>query len=195
MRDKAEPRLRRPGIPAQAVARAGLIPLSIATCFVLYYVAHVPFGGVVLASLPFLLLFTIAPRWAKASTASFDRDVLGLLAQKKFDALRARYGRAVGMRGFGPPALAAERRGMVALESGDAQGARSAYQKAIDGYDDGDPPVAVELGFAHACFALGEDEDAIRVYRHVLARAGSLPNVQKNLDTALARSRKTAASA
>jgi hypothetical protein len=185
-------RMPKPGIAAPAIARAALIPLSISTCFVLYYVAGLPFWAVVLASLPFMVGFSLAPKWAKSSTTRFDRDALGLLMNKKHEALRARYGRALGMRLFGPPAVAAERRGMVALESGDPAGARGAYQRAMDGYDDGEPPVSVQLGYAHACFALGDDEEAVRVYRDVLSRAGTLPKVQENLDQALARQKKSA---
>lgn len=188
--DGAARRSPKPGIAAPAVARAALIPLSISTCFVLYYVAHVPFWVVALTSLPFLLAFALAPKWAAASTAAFDRDKVALLMTKSHDKLRRRYARAVGMRVFGPPAIAAERRGLIALEGGDAGAARVAYKKAIDGYDDGEPPLSVQLGYAHACFETGEDEEAIRHYRDVLRRAGSLPKVQENLDRAIARSRK-----
>jgi tetratricopeptide (TPR) repeat protein len=190
--DPVSARLKRPGTAQPSVVRAALIPLSITTCFLLYYGVGVPFWAVLLASLPFMIGFSAAPKWAGASTRAFDRDALGLLAGKKYEALRTRYGRALGMRLFGPPAIAAERRGMIALESGDSASARASYQKAIDAYDDGEPPVSVQLGYAHACFALGDDDEAIRVYREVIARAGSLPKVQENLDRALARAKKSA---
>jgi tetratricopeptide (TPR) repeat protein len=101
--------------------------------------------------------------------------------------LGPRYRRAIGMRLFEAPARVAERRGIVAAESGDSERARAAYQEAIEGYGEGAAPLAVRLGLAHTSYALGADDAAIRGYRTVLRDGASLPRVAKNLAHALAR--------
>ena len=65
--------------------------------------------------------------------------------------------------------------------------ARAAYRGAHALYPEGAAPIAVELGLAHASYALGDDRAAIVHYRRVLRDAGELPRVAQNLAHALAR--------
>jgi len=172
--------------PAPSIIRAALVPASIVLCFLLYYMARLPLPVVIAIAVPFMLLFIWAPAWARASVASFDRDAVRLLSTNRREALEARLRRAFGMRIFAPPAIVAERRGLVASESGRAAVARDAYRVAKQAYGAA-PPVSVVLGYAHACYELGDNDDAIDAYRHVLRTAGPLPRVQRNLAEALMR--------
>lgn len=163
-----------------------LLPLTVLCCFVLYYMAELPFGVVLVCALPMLVLYAMAPLWAAKSMASFDRDAIALLAGRRSDALRRRYSRALGLRLFGLPALRAERKAMVLAECGDARGARAAFQEALEEHAD-HAPLRVMLGFAHSSFTLGDDPRAIAMYRKLLANAPSLPGVERNLAHALIR--------
>lgn len=173
--------------PPPALTRNALIPGSIALCFVLVYVIEVrpvwvfPVGAAVMA------LYLLAPHLGKRSLARFDRDVVQLLARGERARLEARYRGALGMRLFAAPALVAERRGLVAAEVGSAERARAAYLDALEGYGPGEAPLSVRLGLAHACYALGDDEEAIRNYRAVVEKSGGLPHVAQRFAHSLAR--------
>jgi len=165
-----------------------LLPTSISIVFVLRYMVGTSFFVAALASVPFMVVFAIAPWWARQSLASFDRDLVRLLAGKGKDSILARYGRAVGMRCFAPSALVLERRGLVMAELGRHDRAREAYRQAIE--ESGslvNATLAVRLGYGHACFELSDDKNAIEAYRAVLATGEALPGVQERLDEALAR--------
>lgn len=180
--------MARAGEPDQSIWRAALIPLSLVVVFFLYYAAELPFGAAASASIPFLALFLAAPVWAKRSTTSFDRDVVRLLTTDAKNMLEGRLSRALGMRLFAPPAWVYERRGLVASELGRHGEARGAYRKAMKAYDDPEQaPMAVVLGYAHASYALGDDIEAIRFYRKVLAAQGTMPTLERNLAHALIR--------
>lgn len=180
--------MARPREPDQSIWRAALIPLSLVVVFFLYYAAKLPFGAAASASVPFLALFLLAPLWAKHSTTRFDRDVVRLLTTDAKGRLEGRLRRAVGMRLFAPPAWVHERRGLVASETGAHGEARQAYRKAMKGYEDPDEaPMAVLLGYAHASYALGDDIEAIRSYRKVLATQGPMPKLERNLAHSLIR--------
>jgi hypothetical protein len=174
--------------PAPALTRNALIPLSIVVCFVLVYVVRaapfwvLPIGALVTA------LYLAAPWVGRRSTARLDRDLVRFLSRGEQRRLAGRYRRAIGMRLFAPPAVAAERRGLVAAESGDHRRARDAYRAAEAGYGEGEAPLSVRLGLAHACYALGDDESAVLGYRAVLRDAPGLPRVKVSLAHALARS-------
>jgi tetratricopeptide (TPR) repeat protein len=90
------------------------------------------------------------------------------------------------MRLFSPPAVRAERRAVVAAENGHAAQARTAYRAALR-EQGARAPLRVLLGYAHACYALSDDAEAIRIYRELLDQAGSLPGVRRNLAHALVR--------
>lgn len=174
--------------PEPAVLRAALIPASLVVVFFLIYGAELPFFVAASASVPFLGLFLIAPFWVRASTQRFDRDVVRLLTTDRKGDLPGRFRRAIGMRLFAPPAWVAERRGLVAAELGKPAEARQAYRRAMKGYDEPDlAPMPVLLGYAHASYALGDDIEAIRWYRKVLATQGPMPRLERNLGHALIR--------
>ncbi len=174
------------GAPAPALARNLLIPSSIVLCFVLVYVVGVPAQWVIPVGAAFMAIYVVAPVVGRRSLARFDRDAVQLLARGERHALPARYRRAVGMRLFAAPALVAQRRGMIAAECGRPDAACEAFAEAVAGWG-GDAPLAVRLGLAHASFALGDDDEAIRSYRSVLLESPGLPNVARNLAHALAR--------
>jgi len=164
-----------------------LLPFGVAAAFVLHYVAHLPGWMVGAMLVPLLLLFVYAPSWATRSTRAFDRDLVALLAQRHPARLAARYASALGMRLFAPPAVSAERRALVAAESGQPRAAYHAYRTALDDYGSA-APLRVLLGYAHAAFQTGADEEAIRVYRQLCDGQGTLPGVEINLAHALVRS-------
>jgi tetratricopeptide (TPR) repeat protein len=163
-----------------------LLPAMFIVCFALYYWLEWPRWAVFACAAPMLALYGTAPLLAARSMAKFDRDSVQLLAARDPARLRARYRRALGMRLFAPPALLAERRAMVLLESGRARAARHAYLIALDELGAA-APLRVVLGFAHASFAVGDDDAAIRTYRQVLDSAGALPGVERKLAHALVR--------
>ncbi len=163
-----------------------LLPLAVAACFVLYYFAEQPWWVMVAVALPMLALYLFAPRWAALSVARFDRDLVRLLSTGRQSLLPGRYARSFGMRMFSAPAVRAERRAVVAAENGHPAEARAAYRNALREQPSG-APLRVLLGYAHACYALGDDVEAIRVYRELLDQAGSLPGVRRNLAHALVR--------
>jgi Tfp pilus assembly protein PilF len=134
-----------------------------------------------------MALYLLAPRLGKRSLARFDRDVVQLLARGERAGLDARYRRALGMRLFAAPAIVAERRGLCAAEVGSPERARAAYHDALEGYGPGEAPLSVRLGLAHACYALGDDEEAIRNYRAVAKESGGLPRVTQSFAHSLAR--------
>ncbi len=174
--------------PEPPVARAALIPLSLVVVFLLMYWVELPFFVAASASIPFLLAFLLAPVWARRSTERFDRDVVRLLTSDRKRELGSRLRRAVGMRLFAPPAWVAERRGLVASESGAPAEARRAYRRAMQSYEDPEGvPMQVLLGYAHASYALGDDPESIRAYRKVLAVQGPMPRLERNLAHALIR--------
>lgn len=182
-----EPRSVSSAAPSPALARNLLIPGSIVTCFVLVYVVGVRVEAAVSLGLAAMALYVTAPALGRRSLARFDRDTVQLLARGRRSALPGRYRRALAMRIFAPPALVAQRRGMVAAECGHPEAAREAFREALEGWE-GEAPLAVRLGLAHASFALGDDLEAVRLYRAVLAESPELPQVARNLEHALARS-------
>lgn len=163
-----------------------LLPTTLLACFAIYYLLEQPFWVVIAFAVPMLALYAFAPLLAARSTARFDRDAIGLLASRNSKALRRRYARALGMRVFSPPGLRAERKAMVLAESGDTRGARDAYREAHEEHS-GRPPLRVLLGYAHASFALGDDQRAIELYRTLLTTGGPLPGVERSLAHALVR--------
>lgn len=175
----------RPGLWT-AGPRELLLPLTVTLCFVLYYLAEAPGWVVVLVAVPMAALYLLGPRWAVHSVERFDRDLVRLLSTGRRDALERRYARAVGMRLFAPPAIAAERRAVVAAETGAPGDARAAYRAALREYGR-HAPLRVLLGYAHACYAVADDGEAIRVYRQLLEHEGMLPGVRRNLAHALVR--------
>lgn len=170
-----------------AATRELLLPLGFILCFVLYYLLQQPLMLGVGVATPILLLYLWAPSWAWASIKRFDRDAVSLLSSGRATDLDRRFGRAVGMRLFAPPALVAERRALVASENGRMVAALSAYSEAMQEYGD-DAPLRVLLGYAHACFDSGRDEEAVRVYRQLLQSASGLPGVEPKLARAMVRS-------
>ena len=176
-----------PPAPAPSLLRHALIPLSIVISFVLVYGLRLPPWWIVLVAAPLIALYLAAPGIGRASLARFDRDAVALLARGRSDRLRRRFARALGMRLFAPPALVAERRGLVAAESGRPGPARAAYRSALAMYPEDRAPLGVRLGLAHANFALRDDAEAIRLYRAILRESGSYPRVARNLAHALAR--------
>lgn len=173
--------------PPPALTRNALIPASIASCFVLVYVVEANPVWVFPVGLAVMALYLLAPGIGRRSLSRFDRDAVQLLARGKKSELEARYRRALGMRLFAAPAIVAERRGLVAAEVGAPERARDAYLAALEGYGPGEAPLSVRLGLAHACYALGDDEEAIRHYRAVVAESGGLPQVAQRFAHALAR--------
>lgn len=181
-----------PAAPTQsglrfAGARELLLPITVLVCFGLYYGAEVPSWAVALVAVPMLVLYALAPRWAARSVVSFDRDLVHLLSTGRRQALPGRYARAFGMRIFSAAGVSAERRAIVAAENADPREAQSSYRVALHAYD-AHPPLQVLLGYANACYALGDDTEAIRVYRELQTSAESLPGVRRNLVHALVRS-------
>lgn len=170
-----------------AGTRELLLPVTVLACFVLYYVLELPGWTVVALAAPMALLYALAPNWAAHSVASFDRDLVRLLASGRRSALRGRYARALGMRLFSPPAVSAERRAVAAAENGMPHEARAGYLVALTGYGK-QAPLRVLLGYAHACYSVGDDVSAIKTYRELLEHAGALPGVRRNLAHALVRS-------
>jgi tetratricopeptide (TPR) repeat protein len=128
----------------------------------------------------------LAPNWARRSQLAFDRDVPALLTQGKPGALQNRFDRALGMRLFAPVAVSAERQGMVARENGRHAEARGAFALAQRSQGRA-APLAVRLGYAHACFAVGDDLAAIDAYRALIEAGDLLPGVERNLAHALIR--------
>ncbi|MCA9608022.1 MAG: hypothetical protein KC619_20580 [Myxococcales bacterium] len=173
--------------PAPALTRHALIPLSLVVCFALVYWLRVAPWWVAVVGGPVIALYVLAPKIGQRSLARFDREAVQLLAKGRASALGARYARAIGMRLFAPPARVAERRGLVAAETGAPDRARVAYREAIAGYPEDRAPVSVRLGLAHACYALGDDREAIRLYRAILRAEGTFPNLERRLAHALAR--------
>lgn len=177
--------------PDPPLSRAALLPVALVVVFGLHFAAGLPFGWAALASAPFVALFLFAPVWVRSSASAFDRDAIRLLAGGLPGELEGRYARAVGLRVFGPVALRAARRGMVAAETGDHAEARAEYARAIGGWENpDDAPFAVKLGYAHACHGVGDDGEAIAAYEKVLAERGALPRVRKNLAHSLIRDGK-----
>jgi tetratricopeptide (TPR) repeat protein len=131
-------------------------------------------------------LYVFAPSWGARSVERFDRDLVRLLSTGRRSALSRRYALALGMRLFAPPAVAAERRAVVAAENGRAGEARAGYRAALREYGRR-APLRVLLGYAHACYAIADDGEAIRVYRELLVQEGMLPGVRRNLAHALVR--------
>jgi hypothetical protein len=169
-----------------AGARELLLPLTLGVCFVLYYLMRVPGWVVVAVALPMAALYLFAPSWATRSVERFDRDLVRLLSTGGRGALPRRYALALGMRLFAPPAITAERRALVAAETGQSGEARASYRAALREYGKR-APLRVLLGYAHACYAVADDGEAIRAYRELLAQEGMLPGVRRNLAHALVR--------
>jgi hypothetical protein len=154
------------------------------------------FGAVVTASLwttlaigaPSLFAIAGASLWARLSTAAFDRARVPLLAAGANEALARRAKRAWGMRLFAARDVLAERLGCVALAMGDARRARRELARVLAAWDDEDgAPFAARLGYAHACYALGDDVEASWAYQRLLEREGALPRVAVNLAHSLLR--------
>ncbi len=173
--------------PAPSLVRHALIPASIVVCFWLIYGLEAPPWWVAVVGGPIVALYLLAPRIGRRSMARFDRVAVQHLAAGRPAALGPLYTASIGMRLFAPPALVAERRGLVAANAGAPGLAREAYRTAHAQYAEGEAPVAVELGLAHASFAIGDAREAILHYRRVLAVSGALPHVARNLAHALAR--------
>jgi tetratricopeptide (TPR) repeat protein len=154
--------------------------------FILYYFGEQPMWVVFTFALPFVIVYALAPLWAARSLAAFDRDSVGILAQRNPARLKARYARALGMRMFAAPADLAERKAMVMLESGAYRAAQRAFREALDELGHSAPDKVV-LGAAHASFAAGDHASAITLYRRVLTGVGALPGVERKLALALVR--------
>jgi hypothetical protein len=169
-----------------AGVRELLLPVTVLACFVLYYVLELPGWVVAAVAAPIVVLYALAPAWAERSVASFDRDLVRLLSTGRRASLPGRYARALGMRMFAPPAVSAERRAVVAAENGLPREARASYRVALHEHGRG-APLRVLLGYAHACYELRDDGEAIRAYRDLLAQTTALPGVRRNLAHALVR--------
>ena len=163
-----------------------LLPLTVIACFALYYLAQLPWWSLLLFALP----MTRAVRAGAGLGGALDRELRSRPGAAAVDraarALPARYARALGMRLFAPPAVRTERHAVVAAENGLSREARASYRRALREYG-AQAPLRVLLGYAHASYALGDDDEAIRVYRSLLAQTGSLPGVQRNLAHAMVR--------
>ena len=186
--DSGPMRRRRRAEADPSLLQAGLIPLALVLLFFLVYGMQLTFAQAAGGAAPLIVLFFLAPFWAKSSIARFDRDAVQLLTTDQHQKLDGRFARALGMRLFAPAALVAERRGMISAEQARPGEARRAYRKAIKGYEEPElAPVSVQLGYAHASYGVGDDAEAARVYRRLLASEGALPGVRRNLAHSLIR--------
>ncbi len=172
--------------PDPAVSRAALLPLALVLVFALHYALDLSFAMSAAASVPFVLLFVLAPVWVNASRNAFDRDAVGLLAARRAAGLGPRYRRALGLRLFGSVAERAARRAMVAAENNEPEAARALFRRSIGGWEDpANAPFAVKVGLAHACYRAGAHGEAIIAYRGILEDRGPLPRVRQRLAHAM----------
>lgn len=169
--------------------RASLVPAALVVVFVAFYAVRVPFGWAVAASAPLVLLFLVAPAWAARSVQAFDRDAVLALSRGQRDQLPALYRRALGMRLFAPVGVRAERRGLVASESGDREGALVAYREAAEAWRraGGTAPVSVWFGLAGAAEALGRWPDAAEALRVLAKHDAAVPGLSDRLARAESR--------
>ena len=163
-----------------------ILPVTVLACFVLYYVLELDGWVAAAVGASMLLLYALAPRWAEHSVARFDRDLVRLLSTGRRTSLPGRYARALGMRLFAAPAVSAERRAVVAAENGLPREARAGYRIALQEHGRL-APLRVLLGYAHACYELRDDAEAIRAYRDLLVQTTALPGVRRNLAHSLVR--------
>lgn len=177
---------RRRGGPEPSLTRLGLLPLGVLAAAFARFAFAAPFAVAVLVSAPFVALFAIAPWLSRRALTRFDRDSVLLLATGRGKELWALYRRSRALRFFAPPAEIAARRGFVCSETGDPEGALTAYRDALDG-SGGTASLGVQLGYAHACFACEDDVGAIAGYRDVLATGSALPRVSLSLARSLLR--------
>jgi len=169
-----------------AGVRELILPATVVVCFLLYYVLELPGWVVAAVATPMALVYALAPAWAARSVDRFDRDLVRLLSTGKRAALPHRYALSLGMRLFAPTAVSAERRALVAAENGQVRQARAGYRLALRELGKR-APLRVRLGYAHACYALGDDDEAIGAYRGLLEQTAALPGVRRNLAHALVR--------
>lgn len=175
-RSRAEPSL----------ARLGLLPLAAFVIVVARYGFGASFTLAMAAGAPLVLLFAVAPVLAARSRRRFERGLGMALARGQGGELEALLRAARAFRWFGSPGEVAEKEGLVASEAGDHARAKEAYARAAEGWR-GPAPMAVELGFAHACFELGEDAKAVTSYRRVLAWEPTMRLARERIAQALLR--------
>ena len=171
-------------------AVAPLLPLTFwaagGLAFFLAVAGAAPLVAAFLLAAPFAVLALVAPLWARRSIRRFDVDQVKLLSRGATHALLPRLRRAWGMRLFASRDLLAEREGRVALESGQHRRARRAFAVALSSWHDEDrAPLSVRLGYAHACYALGDHAEARWVYSRLLEQVGALPRVATSYAHAL----------
>ncbi|MEM9192297.1 MAG: hypothetical protein AAGF12_24195 [Myxococcota bacterium] len=165
---------------------SGLLPVGAVVAFFLMAVLKLPFLQAIWGAVPFIVLFVVGPFWGRRSLRDFDQRAVSFLARNDHRGLRRLYDRAVGMRLFAPPAMAAERLGMVESEAGRHAHAIRAYRRALAGYEnEASAPTSVTLGFAHAAFELKRYPEASEMYRRLLPSSRALPLVKRNLAESL----------
>lgn len=168
------------------LGRTVLLPLGFAVAFATRYGLGTSMTVAVGAAAPLIVLFAAAPALAAASARRFEGALASALATGDAPRLQAAWAQARLFRWFGPAAAVAEKRGLVAAVAGDPLAARRAYGEARAAHG-AHAPLGVELGYGDACYALGDDAEATKAYRRVLAIDPTLHRVRRALAHALLR--------
>ncbi len=166
--------------PSPALLHGLLLPGALLWALALRFVVGFSLAGVAIFTLPLLLAYILTPIWVRRGLARYDQDETKFLAGRDLVGLRARLDRSWLLRHLSPPALILERRGRLAAAQDAHEEAREAYQQAMRRYE-GQPPLSVVLGAAHASFHLGDWRAAARGYRKLIKKGAAFPTVADRL--------------
>jgi len=171
---------RPPKRPDPALLHGLLLPGALLWALLLRFGLGFNLTGVALLAGPLLVVYVLAPTWVKRSLARYDQDETKFLAGRDFEGLRTRFQRTWLLRRLAPPALISERRGRLAAAQELHEDARAAYRAAEGGYE-GQPPLSVILGAAHASYEIGDWPAAIHRYRRLIKAGATFPTVTERL--------------
>jgi tetratricopeptide (TPR) repeat protein len=157
-----------------------LLPVGLVLAVVLRWRLGWGKGATFGVALSFVALsFLMGPMVGRAKVA-FDRALVRALQRGNRDALWPLYRRQWILRLFGERRFLAAKRGLIQMETGDPRGAADSFREALRGASEAERPL-LDNYLANALYALGEDGEAERTFRKLLADGADQPQVYHHL--------------
>lgn len=152
------------------------LPTTLAAVFLLRWKLAMPWWGLaaILSLLP--MYYFVLPRVLKKKEREFERGVLRLLQRGRKDELLEFYRRQTFLRLFAPQDKLQKRLGFIYSELGDFDRARACYARAAQSAGHGER-LAILIGLANARYRSGDYEGAEVVFRELIRRGQTMPEV------------------
>ncbi len=157
-----------------------LLPAGLVLAIVLRWRFGWGKGGTFGVALSFVVLSLLMGPVVGRAKVAFDRALLRALQRGDRNALWPLYRRQWVLRAFGERRYLAAKRGLIQMEVGDPRAAAESFREALRGASAAERTL-LDNYLANAQYALGDDADAERTFRKLIADGADQPQVYHHL--------------